>query len=51
MEAVELQIKNSILKLLKGIDPEVDVYFEEMPHTVFRFSTVSSKSNADSASI
>lgn len=33
MEAVELQIKDSILKLLKGIDPEVDVYFEEMPHT------------------
>lgn len=33
MEAPAIAIKNSILKLLKSLDPEIDVFFEEIRGT------------------
>ncbi len=33
MENPLIQIKNAVIKVLKSIDPQVDVCFEEIPHT------------------
>ncbi len=33
MEHVLLQVKDAVIRAIKSLDPETDVFFEEIPHT------------------